>query len=392
MSAHALLSASGTSRWLICTPSARLEETLEETESIYADEGTVAHKLGELLIKQRLGVDCGKELEDMTNTEYYSEEMLGYMEEYTDYVMDTMGQGNYIIFQEQRLELTEFIPQGFGTTDVLLINPRRLRIIDYKHGKGVPVDAFENSQMKVYALGAIKEYDFFYQHIETVEMTIYQPRIGNISSYEMSVADLLHWGYTVLKPTARMAFEGLGEFIAGEHCRFCRARSICKAAAIHNLQIAAKTFEITTITDDQLVKILRRADEVKRWITAVEEYALKQAVQHNKKWPGMKLVRGRSVRKFINEQTVIDDLLKAGYSEDKIVNKKLAGITELSKKITKLDFKKIVEPQLFKPDGSPTLVDESDGRAEINSNEEAVLEFKPIEDEEDMLGPVSSGV
>lgn len=245
-----MLSASGASRWLICTPSARLEQTIDEIESNYADEGTVAHRLAELLIKHKLKKVSPKgyadKLDEIMNTEYYSEEMHGYVEEYAEFVMDTLraAEPGTILFQEQRLELEAFIPEGFGTTDIMMINPKKLYITDYKHGKGVPVSAVENSQIKVYALGALKEFDFLYNDIKEVEMTIYQPRIENVSTYIMTVEDLMHWGYSVLKPTAQIAYEGLGEFIPGEHCQFCRARPVCKATAVYNLQLAAKTFEV----------------------------------------------------------------------------------------------------------------------------------------------------
>lgn len=387
MSAHAMLSASGASRWLICTPSARLEQTIDEIESNYADEGTVAHRLAELLIKHKLKKVSPKgyadKLDEIMNTEYYSEEMHGYVEEYAEFVMDTLraAEPGTILFQEQRLELEAFIPEGFGTTDIMMINPKKLYITDYKHGKGVPVSAVENSQIKVYALGALKEFDFLYNDIKEVEMTIYQPRIENVSTYIMTVEDLMHWGYSVLKPTAQIAYEGLGEFIPGEHCQFCRARPVCKATAVYNLQLAAKTFEVTTMTDEQLVKVLKRASSIKKWVTAVEKYMLHESVVHGKKWPGVKLVQGRSVRKYVDEEAIVKGLVGAGYAESKIVKRKLTGITELSKIVAKLDFQKVVDPQLLKPDGAPTLVDEEDARPEFNASSQAMLVFEEIQNE-----------
>lgn len=390
MSEHAMLSASGASRWLVCTPSARLEETLDEVESVYADEGTLAHDIAKhmILYKLKRYSSEGAYKDTMTRfkeDELFNEEMLEYLDEYSSFVVAKYkSDSRNLIFLEQKLELEEYIPEGFGTVDVMIINPDLLQVIDYKHGKGVPVDAVENSQTKVYSLGALKEFDFFFDKVKTIQMTIYQPRIENISTFEISTQELLLWAEEVLKPTALIAFNGLGEYVPGSHCKFCRAKPTCKAHAVYNLQLAAQEFAVPTvvnptpanlITDEQVSKILLRAKRMKEWITSVEEYALREALG-GKKWPGLKLVSGRSSRKYGDEKQIMKNLLAAGIEEEKVVNKKLPGIIELSKNISKLDFKKYVEPHIVKPDGSPALVSEKDKRPERNSDTAAALDFK----------------
>lgn len=374
---HALLSASGASRWLTCPPSARLEEKMPSSESIYADEGTLAHELGEWLIRQKaFGVNVDHEIARIMANELYNEEMMGYCEEYADFVIEqihSMPAGAFFI-QEQRLNLTEYIPEGFGTVDNCIVSDEWLTIIDLKYGKGVPVNAYENKQLMVYALGAYEEYKLLYE-LQNVRMVIYQPRIDNSSVYEISTSDLVKWGREVLYPGALKAFEGIGDFIPGEHCRFCRVRPTCKAFAAHNLQVAAREFEPVVLTDEQIVKVLLRAGEIKKWLTSVEEYALQEALS-GRKFPGLKLVKGRSVRKISDEEAVLAKI-KERKIDPGIVTKpsRLEGITNLQKLLTKEQFKDCVEPFLVKPDGKPTLTVEEDNRPEFNSTQSAADDF-----------------
>lgn len=378
MSSHAILSASGASRWLTCTPSARLETQFEEVESEYADEGTLAHELAVIMIRHKAG--WIRDIESATRVvredSLYTEEMWGFIEEYAQFVVDKVREApdGVILLQEHRIDLTHYIPEGFGTVDVGIAAPGILEIVDLKYGKGVPVDAYENKQMMVYALGILEEMLLIYP-IEVVRMTIYQPRIENISMYEMSTEDLLKWSNEVLRPTALIAFQGQGDLIAGDHCRWCRVRPVCVANAKLNLQLAKKDFEITQMTDEQISKLLVKADAFKKWITSVEEYALSEAINRNRKWPGLKLVQGKSNRRYTDEKKIIEELVKH-YPEEEIVNKKLLGITDMSKKISKLHFKEAVEPYLVKPPGAPTLVSITDKRPEFNSNVAAAIDFK----------------
>lgn len=377
---HALLSASGASRWMTCTPSAKLEEKIAQQYSAYADEGTLAHELCEALIREH-AFGIPQNLKSIQDDPLYSEEMFEYATQYALFVVDQVRNApqGAVLIQEQRLNLTSYIPDGFGTTDVCIVADGTLEVIDFKYGKGVPVDSFENKQMMVYALGALDYYSLTY-NIDHVRMTIYQPRIDNVSTYEMSASDLLEWGHDVLKPTALKAYEGIGTFIPGDHCRFCRARSTCSVNAKFNLAVVSKPIDVNLITDEQLVKIAARAVGIKNWLNSIEEMVLKQAVA-GKKWPGLKLVAGRSTRKYLDEEALLKKLEEGGYKREDFVNKKIIGITELSKKLPILDFAKFVEPLLVKPPGSPTLVSEDDKRPELNANSKAAEEFGEVKDE-----------
>lgn len=378
MSSHALLSASGASRWMACPPSARYELEFEKSQSDYADEGTLAHELANYLITQRgWNLPDTPKLDEIKANKFYNEEMHGYCVAFADHVIEKIqsAPSGAIFLLEQRLNMSEYIPEGFGTVDVCIASDGWLEIDDLKYGKGVPVEAKDNKQLKIYALGALREVDLLF-NIQKVRMTIYQPRIDNIDSFEMTVEDLKRWGYETLRPAAKIAFAGEGEFFAGEHCRFCAAKAVCSVNAKRNLQIAKYQFAPPNeLRDDQIVAILSRAEEFKRFVKGVETYALKEAIG-GKKWPGLKLVAGRSFRKITKEDEIAKDLLDKGYDSDLIFKKKINGITILQKNLKKEDFRHYVEPRLVKPQGSPTLVDESDGRKELNSLESIQADFE----------------
>lgn len=382
MRKHALLSASGASRWLACPPSARLESELytgqgDEPTTMYADEGTLAHLLGEWLIRTRgWNTEIPEHIwKEISEHEYYSEEMMDYCIEYADFVLNQLREApaGSILVQEQRLNLVEYIPEGFGHVDNCIVGDDWLTVIDLKYGKGVPVDAYENKQLMVYALGALMEYDILY-NIKNVRMIIHQPRIDNNSSYEVSVTDLIRWAREVLVPGARKAYIGEGDLLPGDHCRWCRVRSTCKANAAYNLQIVRREFDPPHLTDDQIVKIINRADSITKWLTSIKEYALSEALQ-GKVWPGMKLVQGRSVRKITDQDAVLKALEAEGIEGEQVVNKKIAGITQLQKVLPKFVFQKAVEPYLIKPEGKPTLVVEADGRPDWNKVHSAIEDF-----------------
>lgn len=382
MRKHAMLSASGASRWIVCTPSPRFEAELAERDSSYADEGTLAHELSIWLIRHKLwGVGIKRAIKDIIEDPLYNDEMWDYCSEYADFVATRLRaapKGAQLVL-EQRLDLVDFIPEGFGTTDVCIVADDVMEVIDFKYGKGVPVEAYENKQMMVYGLGALKEYQLLF-NIKKVIMTIYQPRINNIDSYEITAHNLLRWGYDVLRTSAIKAYQGLGDYIAGDHCRFCRARSVCKAQATYHVQLAKQEFDVKKITDEQMTKLLLQAKALKSWITSVEQYALEESVKHGKVWPGMKVVIGRSNRKYQDEDKVRAELMLAGYKEEEIMKPaKLVGLTEMQATIGAKDFDKYVAPHLEKPPGKPALVSVEDQRPEWNSTQAAALEF----DEED---------
>ena len=364
MSNHARLSASGAKRWMMCPPSVTFEEQFPETKSVYADEGTLAHSISELLIPHlAFGTPFDKRMKELRENELYNDEMMEYCMEYAQFVVDKVRntKGYVELVQEEKLDLREFIREGYGTIDVGIISDYVLETVDLKYGKGVPVDAYEIEQQMVYALGMLMKYKLLFD-VKIIRMTIYQPRIGNISEYEITTENLLKWGYETLKPAAKLAWKGEGEYVAGDHCRFCRAKSLCKTFAKYNLELAGKDFaEPNTLTDQQIVKILARAPSMKRWITSIEDYALSQAMA-GRKWPEMKVVLGRSIRKIKDPAAIIEGLQKEGIDEAKYINKKLLGITLISKNLPKLQFQQIVEPQVFKPSGDPALVLDIDPR------------------------------
>lgn len=378
---HALLSASGASRWLACTPSAILESSFPNVSSIFADEGTLAHRLGELMIRHKLSritkEEYDTELAKISSNELFSESMADYCDDYAVFVIEKLnGAGkDAVLLLEQKLDLSAFVPKGFGTSDSNIIGNGTLEIVDLKYGKGVAVDATENRQMMLYGLGALMEFDTSYT-ITKVVMTIYQPRISNFSTFEMPVKKLLAWGNKELRPKAKIAFEGKGEYVAGSHCKFCRARGICKANAVYNLEITKHDFKDPALmSDDDVSDVLTKADVFSSWLTAVGDYALNESVNRNKKWPNFKLVAGRSNRKYTDESTVITRLFDAGYDEDSTCTKKLLGITALEKKIGVESFKEIVSEFIIKPDGKPTLVPISDKRPEFHSSQSAATDF-----------------
>lgn len=373
---HAVLSPSAASRWMACTPSARLELEFTDKAGDFAEEGTLAHEVGETILLRSIGKLTKKQFNDkireLSDHKFYSPELRGYAEAYATYVWEKYllarkTTKDAILRVEEKLDLTEYAPESFGTGDAVIIADGTMRIIDLKYGKGVPVSAVENKQMMMYALGAITMFGFQYD-IRNVRMIIYQPRLDNISVFEMPVGDLLLWGENELKPKAQMAFNGEGNYMPGPHCRFCKAKAQCKAHADMNMELAKYDFkDAALLTADELADILSRGEQFKTWLTAVEDYAL-QAALEGKKFPGYKLVEGRSVRKYVDEKEVAKTLLENGFTEAAIYEPaKLKTITNMEKAITKKAFTVLLSELIIKPQGKPTLVPESDKRQEYNS-------------------------
>ena len=382
---HAVLSASSAYRWLACPPSARLEERFEETTSTYAEEGILAHGIAEqklrFLLKQISAQDYAQALQIFEKNEFYSASMLDYIETYASIVMKKVNEAkarsaDSVVLLEQKLDFSDWVPEGFGTGDVVIISDGVLEIIDLKYGKGVPVAAEDNAQMRLYALGALATFDSLYD-IKIIRMTIVQPRLDSVSSDEITAEMLYWWADTELIKRAQLAWEGKGEFQAGEHCQFCRARFNCRARAEANLELTKMDFrKPELLTDEEIGEVLKQADELKAWVSDVFDYALVQARDHGKKFKGWKLVEGRSVRKYADEEAVAKTLLEAGYKEEQIYEKKLWGITAMEKLLGKTKFGELLKGLVVKPAGKPTLVPESDKRPEINSITAAVADFK----------------
>ena len=382
--AHAVLSASGSKRWLSCPPSARLERKFPDKAGEAAQEGTLAHALAEAHIRHWTGEisDEGLQLrvENFHRDPLYSPEMGEYVSEYVDLCIEKINeaQDTAQVLVEERLDFSRWVRNGFGTGDMVIVDDSVLEIVDLKYGKGVPVSAEGNTQMQLYALGAIEQYGCLYD-FDHVRMSIFQPRNGGLSTQLMSVAELLAWGESI-KPIAELAYEGKGEFKAGEHCRFCRAAAQCKALSEYNMEIAKLEFrDADLLTDDEVSFVLERVDGLVRYAEKIKTFALEKALKGHR-WPGFKVVAGRSNRKITDEAKAVKLLRKAGYADDVIYKPlEMQAITALEKLVTKKKFGELLGSVVEKPPGKPTLVPEDDERPEYDSVQS---EFEVMEEED----------
>ena len=365
MGQHAFLSASSAHRWLECPPSARACEGQEDRASPYAKQGTDCHELCAYLVEKSLGRDAADPTESL---EYYDREMQDCAESYCAYVMEQVEAAKKCcpdpqVMVEQRLDFSRWVENGFGTGDCVIVADEVLQVIDYKHGVGVLVSAERNPQMMCYALGALELFDGLYD-IREIRMTIFQPRRENVSTYSMTKEELLTWADEVLEPTAELAYEGKGEFKAGEHCQFCRVKAVCRKRAEYNLELARYDFEMpATLEDTEIAAILPRIDSLTSWAADLKEYALQQALSGTH-YEGFKVVEGRSVRKYSDEAAAASAAEKAGYDP---YEKKLLGITAMTALMGRKKFEEVLGSYITKPQGKPALVPESDKRPAINT-------------------------
>ena len=372
MGKHAILSASSADRWLHCPPSARLCESYDDKGSDYAAEGTDAHALCEYKLRKALGMETTDPTENLS---WYNSEMEECAAGYAAYVLEQVEMAKQtcpdpVVLIEQRVDFSHWVEGGFGTADCVIIADGVLNIVDYKHGKGVEVSAVDNPQMMLYALGALEIFDGIYD-INTIRMTIYQPRKSNISVYEMQKSDLLGWADTELTEKAQMAYGGQGEFHCGEWCRFCKAKAECRERAAVNLELARYDFKLPPLlTDEEVEEILARADDLVAWAADIKEYALRQALS-GKKWNGWKLVEGRSNRRYTNDALVASAVENIGF--DPYAHKVL-GVTAMQKLLGKSRFDDLPAAYIEKPQGKPTLVPESDKRPAINTAKNDFME------------------
>lgn len=362
---HAVLSASASHRWLSCNPSARLEQEFEDRTSSAAAEGTAAHAWCEYKLQKALGLP----IEEPPKSEYDSPEMDAHTDAYVAFVLEVLEEANQTcadpqILIEQRLDLTSYIPEAFGTGDCIIVADSNIHIIDMKYGQGVLVEAEDNSQMMLYALGALRLYDFLYD-IQTVSMTIFQPRRENVSTWTIPVAELLEWASTTLKENADRAFKGEGEFVAGPHCQFCKAAVRCRARAEANLRLAQYEFaRPPLLTDEEIEDILGQIPDLEKWCNEIAAYAQDAAVNHGKHWNGFKLVESRTTRRYTNENAVIAAVIEAGYDP---FEKKILGLTAMQKALGKTKFDTLLGHLIEKPKGKPTLVPVTDKRPTITT-------------------------
>ena len=371
---HATLSASSSHRWLACPPSALLNAAVPDTRSEYAAQGTDAHTLCEYEVLKSLGKPVKDPTEDLT---WYDEEMKDSAESYAAFVNERLAKAKEfckdpIVLVEQRLDYSRWVPQGFGTGDCVIVADDLLTIVDFKYGVGVLVEAESNPQMMCYALGALDIFDGIYD-INRIEMTIFQPRRENVSTFTMTKDDLLAWADEVLKPTAELAAKGEGEFKAGDHCQFCKVKATCRKRAEYNLELAKYDFEMPdTLTDDEVEAILEKVDALVAWGSDIKEYALQEAVA-GKQWKDWKVVEGRSNRKYTDEEAVAQIVNAAGYDP---CEHKVMGITAMTKLLGKKKFEDLLSGYIEKPQGKPTLVPMSDKRPAMNKSAEAANDFK----------------
>ncbi|MFG5564209.1 DUF2800 domain-containing protein [Enterococcus faecalis] len=385
---HALLGASSAHRWLVCPPLARLEEKIKDRGSSFAEEGTAAHELAELQLLKRFkllsakAVNSRLKLFKETNS-YYDPSMEDYVSLYCDLVEERVNQyENASVELEQRVDFTKWVPEGFGTSDVVVLSDKTIEIIDLKYGKGVPVDAYLNPQLMLYALGAVDKYDIIYE-FETVRMTIIQPRLDNISTFEIEKEELLYWADNYVAPRAVQAWEGTGEWkITDDVVKFSKVRAQLRPRAEKNFQLVDKyeLKEAPLLTNEEIAEILERAPEIKKWLEHVETYALQKARDEDEEFPGWKVVAGRSNRKVSDVEGLLMVLGAEGFEDEDILKpQELKAIGQLEKVVGKKKFAELASEFIIKPEGKPVLVAETDKRPALNSVENALSDFEGME-------------
>lgn len=364
---HALLSASSAERWINCPPSARLTENMPDTESPHAAEGTLAHSLAELKIRKKFETmkksEYDKRFKDIQKDPLYAPEMDGHTDTYLDHILGVAHGYNRVkpyVVAEKRLDYSAYVPGGFGTCDCVMLCKNDLHIFDFKYGKGVPVSAEDNPQLKLYALGALAEYGFLYD-IQNVTLHIIQPRLDSISSFPIGADELTAWGNSI-RPAAELAYRGEGEFKCGDHCRFCKAKATCRARAedFFTLEASAELPK-ELLSDHEIGEVLERASRLKNWVSEVEEYVLSE-ILNGKSVEGWKAVEGRSNRRITDIDGAFEVLKKEGYDEAMLYERKPLTLTELEKLVTKKKLEELIGSMIDKPRGKPTLAPESDKR------------------------------
>lgn len=384
---HALLAASRASRWMNCPPSARLEEKMDESApSKYAEEGTLAHEFAEMMLRARFRLSpmelCTKEIRGLKKNPLYSDEMEKYLGVYLDYVTEQYRVALHttpdaVVLLEKRLDFSRWVEQGFGTGDAIVIADGVMEVIDLKYGKGVEVFAEKNPQLMLYGLGALEAFDMLYG-INTVKLTIVQPRQERIDSWSISSEDLYVWGEEEVKPKAALAYEGKGETKCGYWCKWCRVKPLCAKMAEANLDLAKDEFkDPQLLSEDRLVEVFTQLPMLKDWAESVAEYLLKQAIA-GKEVPGYKVVEGRTQRKWADEAQV-REILSVDHDPSEFTVTKLAGIPAIEK-LLKKDFQPLLGDLVVTPQGSPTLVPLSDKRPAMNGLSQAQAEFSSPEE------------
>lgn len=385
---HSKLPPSSAHRWLVCTLSPQMEEPFPNTTSEAAEQGTAAHSMAEQKVKRLLKEPCEREPTDFDN-----EEMEEHTDNYRTFVLEQIQEAKQytdepLVMVEQRLSFEDIIPGGFGTADLIIATPKKLWITDLKYGKGVPVYVSRglNPQLCIYAYGAYSNLRYLFPDVESVTMTIYQPRIGNIDSFEISISELLEWAEGYVKPQAIEAAGPGGALVPGDHCKFCKAKAVCKARADEALRLAQERFTVITgtyetsqgevpmysfkspasLTQEEIEDVLPILNRIQDWISSVFTYVADEAISHGRKWKGYKVVEGRANRKYVSEKMVEAACKKTGYTN--IYEQSLLPLTKLEKRLTKPVFKELLEDTglVVKPKGKLTLTEEGDTRDEVD--------------------------
>ena len=363
---HAVLSASSSHRWLTCTPSARLEQTLPEPKRSagafdFSQEGTMAHSLAEAKLRHHYGhigiEEYEKEYEIIKNTPYYNDDFEAHVDNYVLYVRSQIGEGDTPLF-EQRVDFSDWVPDGFGTADVVILSKHSIRVIDLKFGKGIPVSATDNSQLRLYALGAYSKFKEEYPEIKEVIYTIHQPRLDSISSDGTSLTKLLDWANYYIKQKAKKAWAGTGDFIPGDHCQFCRAKAQCRARSDFNNEVAALDFRpAPLLSEEEFDLVLSRVSDLKTWANDVEEFANQRAINENIIPRGYKLYTPRGNRRisdFALAEVVLTERLHI--NKEDLYETKPKSVAQLEKLGQKGQVAATLGDLILRPDGTPRLV------------------------------------
>lgn len=376
---HALLSASGASRWINCPPSARLEDTFPDSTTEYAEEGTLAHAIGELKLRKEFVDPMGprafnNRIKKFRENPLYQKEMLDHTEAYLEYIQSLVHQYNAppFIAVETKVDFSAWVPEGFGTCDCIVIGENVLNIIDFKYGRSF-VEAEENPQMKLYSLGALVLYGVLF-NIEKVVLHIIQPRVDNISSFALTPADLMKWGESI-KAIAQTSFNGEGEFNSGDHCKFCKAKHVCRARSENFTALEDFGYKKSELLSNaEIGEILSIGRNLKNWLSDIESYALSECLKGND-IPGWKAVEGRSNRRISDVDSAFENLISNGYDEAILYERKPLTLTQIEKLVPKKQFEELLGKYIIKPPGKPTIVQESDNREAISNRVSAQSDF-----------------
>lgn len=383
--AHAKLSASGASRWATCPGSVQMEEGIPDKESVYAQEGTLAHEMSELKLKHYLDPKgFGKRklnaaIKKLKEKELYQAEMDSYTDTYVDFIKEKAlsFSSNPYIEIEKRVDFSRWVDGGFGTCDCILIHGSTLSIIDLKYGKGVPVSSEQNEQLILYALGAYDAFNLIY-NLDKIELNIVQPRINNFSTWEISLTELLLWG-DYFKVQAEKALGGNGELVpSAKACKFCKARDICTARAENNLSLESEIkLKPNEIPKDKLYEYISRGEDIAKWVADLKAYALDMCLK-GEDVKGLKAVAGRTSRSWTNQDEAINKLIEGGIDEAIIYDKVPLTLAKLEKALGKQQFTTLVGDMVVTSEGKPTLVFENDKRPAITNTVNATSIFKPL--------------